>query len=94
LRAVYALKADDILRGLLQMLGLVTIMVEQKQAIAQALKFYRQDMDFAKVLHLLSKLYLLRFTAIKLRIPTLTKGEGKSLNLMAVNPPYVDWLRV
>ena len=54
LRAVYSLKSDKILQGLLHVLGLPNIVSEQAMEVAFALDYYKQGMDFADALHLAS----------------------------------------
>jgi len=54
LRAVYGLKTDKILQGLLHILGLPNTIPEQAEEINFALEYYKQGMDFADALHLAS----------------------------------------
>jgi len=54
LRSVYELKPPEILKGLLQILGLPNIVPESPEQIALALEYYRQGMDFADALHLVA----------------------------------------
>lgn len=54
LRAVYGLKPDKILQGLLHILGLPNTIPEQVEEINFALEHYKQGMDFADALHLAS----------------------------------------
>jgi predicted nucleic-acid-binding protein len=61
LRAVYGLKPDAILRGLLQVLGLPGVVPELAEEVALALDFYREGMDFADALHLASSQTVERF---------------------------------
>lgn len=54
LRSVYELKPPEILKGLLQILGLPNVVPESPEQIALALEYYRQGMDFADALHLVA----------------------------------------
>jgi len=54
LRSVYEFKPHEINKGLLQILGLPTVVSESPEQVALALEYYRNGMDFADALHLVS----------------------------------------
>jgi predicted nucleic-acid-binding protein len=54
LRAVYGLSAEAVGRSLLHILGLPVVRPEQPEAVALALAHFREGLDFADALHLVS----------------------------------------
>jgi len=76
LRAVYGLKPDAILRGLLQVLGLPNTVSEQAMEVAFALNAYQQGMDFADAIHLASSQTTERFYTFDRNFVKLGKQVG------------------
>ena len=51
LRGVYKLPQESVLKGLLSILGLENVSLENEYQIAQAIEYYQQGLDFADALH-------------------------------------------